>query len=550
MRARLYLALVMLALGAGLLGAAAAWGDSARKPRDGGVFRVAFLGDGNGFDYIDPALSYTSGGWALLDTTCARLMRYPDRPLGPGFRLQAEVATGYPRVTNGGRTFTFTIRRGFRFSDRKPVRADAFAHAIDRTLAPRPGPMVAAQYTRNIVGADAVLAGTRRHAEGVVAKGRRLVITLKRPTPDFPAQTTMPFFCAVPPSLQADPEGAGAPLPAAGPYYVSQYIRGRRVVLRRNPFYGGRRRRHVNRFDVDLTSGTPNQVINRIEGGQADWGIAAPAASYFAAGLDRKYGTRGPRFFVDTGLGLRMFAFNTSRGLFRDNARLRRAVNYAIDRAGIQRLTPGGKNASALTDQYLPPGLPAFRNARIYPHGPDPRTAKRLANGHRRSGKVVLLTFPAPVAVTVAQMIQRNLATIGLSVEIVRLPPEAIAKRVSTPGDPWDLAFYGWVGDYPDPSAYLNPLFDGRYAGLSNGAYFDNPTYNGLLRRAARRRGRARDREYGQLDVRLARKAAPMLALGVFKEATFVSKRVDPRCIVRRPWFPGWALDLTAVCLK
>ena len=50
---------------------------------------------------------------------------------------------------------------------------------------------------------------------------------------------------------------------------------------------------------------------------------------------------------------------------------------------------------------------------------------------------------------------------------------------------------------------------------------------------------------YGKLDVRLARDVAPMIPTVFTKEPTFVSKRVDRRCIVLRP-----ALDLAAVCLK
>ena len=52
-----------------------------------------------------------------------------------------------------------------------------------------------------------------------------------------------------------------------------------------------------------------------------------------------------------------------------------------------------------------------------------------------------------------------------------------------------------------------------------------------------------RNRSYGALDARLARDSAPLAAINVLNEATFVSERVG--CKVLRP-----ALDLTAVCLK
>ena len=92
----------------------------------------------------------------------------------------------------------------------------------------------------------------------------------------------MTFFCAVPPTLPADPEGVGA-FPGAGPYYVAEYRAGQRVVIRRNRFYRGTRPHHVDGFDVDLTVGSPQAVVDRIERGEADWGWVPPTY-YFEQG--------------------------------------------------------------------------------------------------------------------------------------------------------------------------------------------------------------------------------------------------------------------------
>ena len=100
----------------------------------------------------------------------------------------------------------------------------------------------------DIVGADQVQAGKAARAAGVVADGRKLTIRLKRPVADFVDRTTL--LCAVPPTLPVDPEGRSA-FASAGPYYIADYRPGDRVVIRRNPFYGGNRARHVDGFDVD-----------------------------------------------------------------------------------------------------------------------------------------------------------------------------------------------------------------------------------------------------------------------------------------------------------
>src|SRR5213593_452825 len=79
---------------------------SAARSQAGGVFRIS-LHAAAGIDYMDPALASSPPGWALLDTTCARLMSYPDKPPPEGFRLRPEVAAAAPALSRDGTTYTF-----------------------------------------------------------------------------------------------------------------------------------------------------------------------------------------------------------------------------------------------------------------------------------------------------------------------------------------------------------------------------------------------------------------------------------------------------------
>ena len=367
MRLKLRMSLGVLALSAVVISAAIAGvGASASAPigkianggtfRDassGGTFRITALA--RDFDSIDPALSQRPTTGALIDPTCARLFNY---------QLAAEVAAGLPQVSRDGRAYTFTLRKGFRFSDGAPVRASAFARAIDRALSPTMQ-SPAAPYLESIVGAKDVLAGRGTRPRGVTTDGLRLVVRFTRATPDFTERTAMLFFCAVPPTLPIDPEGEPT-FHAAGPYYVAQNVLGRRVVLRRNKFYRGKRPHHVEQFLVDFAT-NPTDVLDRIERGQADWGWA-PAPFYFdpARKLAQKYGKNRSQFFVEPGLTFKYFALNTSGPLFRNNPKLRRAVNFAVDRGALMRAA-GGRLAVEPTDQYLPFGFPGFRDADIFP---------------------------------------------------------------------------------------------------------------------------------------------------------------------------------------
>jgi peptide/nickel transport system substrate-binding protein len=541
---RTWAGLALVAIGVGLLAASsgATAEGAGEQVRKGGTFRIVF-GAPEQLDHIDPALANTQAAWALLDTACVRLMTYPDKPPPAAFRIVAEVATSYPKVSRDNKTFTFTLRKGFRFSDGTPVRASAFARAMYRTLAPgvrSPG----AQYTRDIVGAEDVQAGRATTLAGVVARGNRLIVRFKQPIADFAARTTMPFFCAVPPTLPADPEGVSF-FPGAGPYYVSEYRPGQRVILQRNRFYRGSRPHHVDRFEANLQASSAQEVLDRIERGDADWGIAPPP-NYFAADrrLAAKYGVNKSQFFVRPGFTFRGLALNNSRPLFKNNVRLRQAVNFALDRTAMQRYA-GGTVAGLPTDQYLPPSLPGFSDARIYPlGGPNLQKARALARGNTRSGKAVLWVNDIPLTLGFGQLLREQLAKIGLEVEVQGIPGPAIAARVSAQDAPYDIVFVVTPSvDYYDPYAYLNLFFDSRFAGSTNWSRFQSNKYDRLLRSAARLRGEARYRAYGKLDAQIARDQAPMVATAYVSEPTLVSRRVG--CMILRP-----TLDLTAVCLK
>ena len=69
--------------------------------------------------------------------TCAGLLSYPDRPAPQGTRLVPDVAQAMPTVSDDGRTYTFIVRPGFRFSSGAPVTAATFKHTIERTLSPK-----------------------------------------------------------------------------------------------------------------------------------------------------------------------------------------------------------------------------------------------------------------------------------------------------------------------------------------------------------------------------------------------------------------------------
>ncbi len=145
-----------------------------------------------------------------------------------------------------------------------------------------------------------------------------------------------------------------------------------------------------------------------------------------------------------------------------------------------------------------------------------------------------------------AQIVKQDLKRIGLDVQIVSWPPGIYFDKLSNPNEPFDMAWVGWFISQPDPSAFLNALFDGSTIGTpgnSDWSYFNSKKWNAMLSRASRLTGNASYRLYGRLDVQLALDSAPAVAWGVDDALTLVSART--RCVVVNPY-----LDLSAVCIK
>ncbi len=481
---------------------------------------------------VDPALSLDPGP-PVFSAICANLYRYPEASGTRGGRLVAEVAAGPPRVSRGGRTYTFTLRRGFRFNNGVRVRAANFAAAINRALDPAMASAGAAFLT-DVVGADRVAAGKARTASGVRPRGDTLTIKLKAPGPDLPARLAASFFCAIPVNTKHDPHGV-TPDATAGPYYVAR-LDSKTLVLRRNRHYGGHRPRNPAQIVYEFSHPLP-AIPLEIERGTVDCCMADEAAA-----------KRHPKLLhVAPGTTVTCLALNNDRPLFKNNLRLRRAVNYAIDRARLDAQLPGYPHARP-TDQYLPSTMPGFEDAKIYPlFKPSFARARTLARGHLRSRKAIMyVRNTSATALARARIVQYDLGRIGLAVEI-RAPTGAAASTRGAPFDIVDIGCVLFVGSM-DPAAILAPSFDGRLlraTGNTNVAYFSDPRFNRRFAAAARLSGRVRYRAYGRLDVDLARNGAPAVAYGETQQAVLVASRIG--CVKLNPLH---GVSLGAVCRK
>jgi ABC-type transport system substrate-binding protein/class 3 adenylate cyclase/tRNA A-37 threonylcarbamoyl transferase component Bud32 len=489
-------------------------------------------------DAADPARQWDAKHWQLSYALDAKLFNYHDPDAThSGSELVPEISQGWPRITDHGRTYTFTIAPGYRFSppSGQPVTAATMKFSIERALSGDFAP--ATYFLMEVVGEDAFLHKQTDHVSGIVADGNHLVIHLTRPVPDLLPILAMPFFGAVPDGTPA--EGLDiqqTPIPSAGPYYVQASNTGWWRIVRRNPNYGGSRPQRLDAivFQIGIDTGPAAKAV---EQGTLDYASETyPDSGVFAPGgpISRRYGgdrKPGRPWYTSVPISaVRYLEFNTRRPLFAD-PRWRQAVNEAIDRPALAAVT-----GSLPTDHYVPPTLPGVDPDHVYPTATptaaDLARARALTGG--RHATAVLSTCDRPDCTERARILQDNLAAIG-----IRLRVHQADNPYGYQG--YDIADVMWGVDEFDPKNVLEfDLFS------PDDPNFRDADWQARVEAADRLGVPQRFAAFARLELQLMQQAAPWAAYAQSADPAFYSVRLG--CVHASPVYPG--PDLAALCLN
>ncbi|MGN6378224.1 MAG: ABC transporter substrate-binding protein [Gaiellales bacterium] len=560
-RPGLWLATCALALGAVLLGAAgcgssssnnnsSASTPSANAPK-GGVLKAAWHG---GIDFIDPALAYYQESWQIEYVTCVKLLNYPDQPAPAGYALQPEAASSMPKVSNGGKTYTFTVPPGkYKFNTGEPVTAQTFADSLLRDLNPKQvSPFVS--FVGPYIQGASTYKGTG-NIPGVVVQGDNLILHLTKPNGTIVAEMATPFMCAIPKNTPVNSKGVNS-IAGAGPYYISSYTPNQSLVIKRNPNYHGSRPHNLDEIDFTQFAIDQNQGILETKNGQLDYcPDCVTAAQSFQ--LNQQYGAgnssgNAQRFYISPLIEVNYYALNTANAAFK-NALVRQAVNYAIDRTGATKQL--GYKAGIPTDKYLPPQLPgASTEQSIYPMTPNLQKAQALMAQAKAAGvktpitALVYSTQGVQSATNRMALLTQELKPLGINVKVKYFQRSVQFQEEGVKGTPNDIADEGWLADFPDPYDFLNILLSGKSILPKNGdnfAYFNDPTFNSRLDQAALLTGSARANTYGNIATDMAKQQAPWAAWSNQTNYDYFAARVSCQL-----YQPTYGMDYANLCIQ
>jgi ABC-type transport system substrate-binding protein len=553
MRTRHVFSLLMLSVGAALLIAAAIVGVATSATQTthvgalrGGVLRVAH--SGGGFDTLDPQISYVTTDWAALRATQRLLLNFPNRVGKAGEVLQPDAAAAMPTVSKDGRTYTFRLRKGMRFSDGTRVTAAAFRRAFERVLSPQ-------MYVQSgcFIGLDKMIVGAEKfadcagykkakrplHISGIKANDLTLIFHLTKANPTFLSILGMQWFGAVKPNMKYSNNPNGIlTYPSAGPYYLKTNSPQHLAVLARNKYYDGAQEANPDEIVINENQGSGEAQVLQIEKGQLDYDMAGVPSDQIAS-VAQRYGVNKGQFHVTPTACVFWEALNNRRPPTNDVS-VRRALNYAIGRTQILRLF--GPYAGSATDQILVPGLVGYKKFTVYNNHPSVARAEAVGGSALQHAPPIDI-YSSVASSNVGQLIQAQLQRIGLTVNLIP-PPQG---PVPVPYDRgYNMTPSGYCADYFDPFDFINLLFDSRMHGpYSSNVHFGEPSFDRKAEHAALLSGRARARAYAALDRLLMTKYAPVLPIEVVNARYLTSRRVHN--VISSTYYGGPLLNAMSV---
>ena len=441
----------------------------------GGVLRVSapfFISD-----TMDPALSYN---WQVTSVTHDGLLGFSRVGGVQGLEVVPDLAVSLATPTDGGRTYTYRLRRGVRYSNGRPVDPGDFRHALERVLRLR---SAGAGYYAGIVGANACLAhSTCDLSHGIVtdAASRTITFHLTEPDGDFQTKLALEVTAAVPGNTPF--RDLGGRVPGTGPYRISHWAKGSAVTLVRNPRFNEWSSQAQPRGYPDTITvradGDFKRRLRQVERGSLDAAITlfVGASKAELADLASRYPSR---LVATTSTGTDYMFMNTRVKPF-DDLRVRRAVNVALDRE--QYVEHVGTLVHAPNCQVLPPNFRAYRP--VCPYSGGLAAGRRLVGQSGMRGQRVLVWVPAPV-VEIGRYFVTLLDELGFRAAVKTVGPTTYYDAVGNPAAQPQMGFASWISDFPTPNGFFQPLFDCASGPVSNLARFCDPVVERRIKEAA-----------------------------------------------------------------
>lgn len=397
------------------------------------------------------------------------------------------------KISEDGKVYTFTMRKGATWSNGDPVTADDFVYSFRRLE----DPATAAEYASMLYvvkNAKEINEGKMKPEElGVRAiDANTFEVTLNAPTPYFlemlTHQANYPVHRGSIEKLGADWIKPGN-LVSNGAYTLAEFVPNDRIKLVKNAkFYD------AANVKIDTVNYYPTTdraaAVKRFEAGEIDSNDDLPAEQ--VADIKAKL---GDQVRIGPYLGTYYYAFKTDKEPW-SNPKVRRAISMAIDRDFLADKVWGGTMLPGYS--MVPPGISGYEPAladyaemsQIDREDEAKKILTELGYGPDKPLKMEIRFNTSPNHQNTAVAIQEQLKPLGVEVTLVNTDGKTHYEYLEKKGD-FDVARAGWIADYKDPESFLGIS---RKASGNNYANYNSPKFEELMDKAAAAGGNAGER--------------------------------------------------------
>ncbi|OKK06657.1 ABC transporter substrate-binding protein [Streptomyces sp. CB03234] len=491
---------------------------------------------------FDPGDTYYSFIYNFSRLYARPLTTFKPGPGEKGNELVPDLAAGLGVPSDGGKTWTYKIRPGVKYSDGTPVTAKDVKYAVERSNFARDVLSNGPNYFQTLLADGDKYKGPYKDKsdKGLSSiqtpDDHTIVFKLKEPFADFDYLVSAPQTAPVP---KAKDKGADytKSILSSGSYKFETYQDGKQVVLVRNEHWDAKtdplRKQYPDKIvlnlkvnqstiDKDLMAG---EIIADLKGG----GVDAQTQAQILAKEDLKANT-------DNALGGRLayMAINTKVKPF-DNVECRKAVQYAIDKVSVQT-SMGGPIRGEIATTVMPNDLPGHQKFDLYPtegHKGDIAKAKQhlQACGQEKISTFISARSERQTEIDAATAVVASLKKVGIDAKIKQYPGSKYFTDYAgvpsfTKKENIGLIMMQWGADWPTGYGYLKQIVHGKAIGQSgntNLSELDDPTVNKLLDSAIANTDKAaRDAAYVEVDKKVMEQAV-IVPLTYFKVLNYRS---------------------------
>ena len=489
---------------------------------------------------LDPHINYTDQGWQMYQPIYDGLVAFRKAEGMDGFTIVPDLAEALPQVSNDGKTFTFKLRKGIKFSSGQDLGVKDVVASFQRIFKVS-GPTSGTFYA-GIVGADKCLADTKSCTlEGGVVGDEAagtITINITKPDAELLYKLALPHAVVLPADTPAEDMGS-KPIPSTGAYMISAFDPNKGMTVSRNPNFKQWSEEaqpdgypDVVQYDFGLSE---EAAVTAIQNGEADW-------MFDALPTDRlgELGSKSMDQLHISPLSAWWYAPLNNRLAPFDNEKARQAVAYAIDRNTLVKLF-GGKVLASPVCQVLPPDFPGHedycpftKNPGAKWSAPDLDKAKQLVEDSGTKGqKVTIIVEDTAISRSIGVYLQSVLTSIGYVADVKPISSNIQFTYIQNTNNKVQMSVTQWYKDYPAASDFLNILFscasfrEGSDASI-NIAGFCDKEIDAKMQKALDlgvTDQKAADKMWAEIDRQVTDKA-PAVGLFTPKRLDFVSKRL------------------------